>query len=371
MKPNKKLTDYEVAALKGEFNLADGHARYRLRQSYSKIIDIMTQSNPMIIEQKNLEYEFSTELFQLANQGIISWINRSLFCPSASISIEIVANYLRLQALSVSLIEPVFDNLADILKRHKILSAAIKEDKLTESEITKYLDNMNTDAYFFVLPNNPTGYIVNQSEFEKVVEHCKAQNKLLILDFSFRFFSREFNKWSQYSILEDSGVKFIAIEDTGKTWPTFELKASSIVADKVTFLNLQKIYRDFFINLSPIILHLLTQFIKETNLNSLDNILSLIDNNRKNLHSLIQGSVLVPIGLPNGSVEWLKINEKYADIDIIDHSRAQGLHLLPGRHFFWEEKTINSNYMRIALMRDSDYFLGALERLELTMKRFI
>lgn len=35
-------------------------------------------------------------------------------------------------------------------------------------------------------------------------------------------------------MLEQAGGRYIAIEDTGKTWPTFEIKASPVAADKET-----------------------------------------------------------------------------------------------------------------------------------------
>lgn len=366
MRSIQKLTEYELIALKGKFNLADGHARYDLDRHYNRIIEILSKSNAART-QKDGEVEFSNVFFKLARQKISKWIDRTLFCPSASVSIEIVANYLRLSQTTTSLIEPVFDNLADILKRHGVLTEVLQENRLGEVGLLDYLDSLATNAHFIVLPNNPTGYLIDKETFIDLVNYCQRKNKLLILDFSFRFFCRNLLSWDQYDILENSGVRYIAIEDTGKTWSTFELKASSVTSDKTTFPILQKIYSDIFINLSPLILYVLSEFVRETDERGLNHIWEIIDRNRALLRSIVYNSYLVPKNLPNGSVEWLEIKKNISDVDLAAHFIDAGLHLLPGRHFFWNQPINHSNFIRLALMRDVGYFSEAMAVFQQTL----
>lgn len=366
MRSTQNLTDYELTALKGKFNLADGHARYDPDRYYNRVIEILSKSNAART-QKDGEVEFSNVFFKLAKQKISNWIDRTLFCPSASVSIELIANYLRLSRTTTSLIEPVFDNLADILKRHGVLTGALQENRLHEAGLLVCLDSLTTDGFFIVLPNNPTGYIINKETFIDLVNYCQKTNKLLILDFSFRFFCSDLLSWDQYDILENSGVRYIAIEDTGKTWSTFEIKASSITSDKTTFPILQKIYSDIFINLSPLILYVLSEFVRETDERGLNYIWQIVDRNRALLRSIVHNSYLVPRNLPNGSVDWLEITKNVPDIDLVTHFSDAGLHLLPGRHFFWNQSTNHSNFIRLALMRDFDYFSEAMEVFQQTL----
>ncbi len=166
------MTEYELVALQGKYNLADGHARFDLKGNYKKIIDILSKSDPSRLTTGNVEEEFYTIFFKLANQKIADWSTRILFCPSASESIEIIANYLRLQSISTSLMEPVFDNLADILKRHSVLRGVLQEDKFREVGLLNYCGGITADAYFFVLPNNPTGLVVDKDTFINLVDYC-------------------------------------------------------------------------------------------------------------------------------------------------------------------------------------------------------
>ncbi len=209
------LTDYEISALPAEFNFTDGHARYRFIQSdiFEKLPDLLKGR----LDQRQVEHEFATAYFGLGNQGQVN-LERTLYCTSASISIEVIANYLRLHKMSVSLIEPAFDNLADILMRHKIHLEALAEEILPELGLAKWLETITTDALFLVIPNNPTGHTFVEAEFQSIIDFCLRKRKLLILDFSFRFFTQILSTWSQYELLERSGVDYIAFGDTGKTW---------------------------------------------------------------------------------------------------------------------------------------------------------
>ncbi len=360
-----KLTDYELLALSAPFNLADGHARYSEQEYYSRILRILRKSKKPFLDQKAVEERFASSYSGISNQSLHDY-SRILYCPSASLSIEILANYLRMQNFSVGLIEPVFDNLADILKRHRVPLRPLSETHLSDDPL-RYLSSVDVDAYFFVIPNNPTGYLLEEPEFQAIVDYCVSNKKLLVLDFSFRFFSRDMLKWDQFKLMDASGVNYVAIEDVGKTWPTFELKVSPLIADKVTFSYLDAIYKDVFICNSPIILHLFTELFSLTKTKGLEEIRSLISVNRQNLHRAIIGSQLLPRSSIHTSVEWLKIEHLKSDVDLVNSLNRYGIRILPGNKFFWSENK-NSQFVRIALMRDSEYFSKAMHHLRHALK---
>ncbi|MEC4819671.1 MAG: aminotransferase class I/II-fold pyridoxal phosphate-dependent enzyme, partial [Scytonema sp. PMC 1069.18] len=223
-----KLTDYEASSLSRIYNFTDGHARYNYPESQNRISDLLLSTDLSTLDhrQQALEHNFFKNFFSLGSQS--PHFETTLFCPSASTSIEIIANYLRLQKFSVALIEPVFDNLADILKRHSIPLLPLDETSFGEMSPYDVVKNTKTNAIFLAIPNNPTGHIFTDTEFEQIVEACKVTGKILIVDFCFRFFAPTMFNWDQYEILDNSGIDYLAIEDTGKTWPTFELKVSTL-----------------------------------------------------------------------------------------------------------------------------------------------
>lgn len=350
------LTDHERNALSGRFNLADGHARYSITRNYSALMEKLPLLLTRSYDQDEVEYDFGKAFFGLGGQTLIDQA-RTLYCPSASISIELAANYLRMNHLSVSLIEPIFDNLADCIKRHNVALRPLKEERLYEHDTSNWQKDIDTDAIFLVMPNNPTGYLLSPAFFSQVVEFCAKEKKLLILDFSFRFFIPELHVWDQYKILEESGVRYIAIEDTGKTWPTFEIKVSPLVADKQTFTALQRIYLDIFICHSPFALAFVGEFVKASQQEGPQKCFqSIIAENRKLLRTTLADAPLKLLSNPIASVEWIRIENHINDIELVKSLHDYGVHILTGKQFFWSEAQDSSKFVRVALMRDTDLF---------------
>ena len=355
-----KLTDYEVDALPNLFNFADGHARNALNIHLLEQIKQIPTYFSKKFDQGEIEREFCEMFFRLSRQNYK--FTTFLFCPSASISIEIIANYLRINGISTSLIEPTFDNLADIFKRHLVKVDPLEERLLFKIPLMDWLATVNTEAIFLTIPNNPTGYIFSQDDFKSIIEFCAANQKLLILDMSFRLFDRELMVWDQYDMLAQSGIHYIVIEDTGKVWPSYELKVSLLASDEETSQQLQSIYRDIFICHSPVIIQIVLLFIKDSLQQGLDNtVWNLVEANRNLLRNALTGTFLKPVTISNISVEWVQICNGLTDIQLVNELKARNIFILPGRNFFWNTPSIGSNYIRVALMRQREIFsLGAI-----------
>lgn len=361
----EKLTDYEVDALPSIFNFADGHARYTLPYDpnffWKQIPALFSRS----LQQYDIEAEFSQTFFDFAQQRRTVCAPHALYCPSASVCIEIIANFLRNHDIATALIEPTFDNLADILKRHRIAMTALREDHLRAVGIQEWLKDVDASAIFIVFPNNPTGYTFSETDFHYLVNFCAKNQKLLILDFSFRFFAPELLKWDQYEVLEAAGVRYIAIEDTGKTWPTAELKVGLLLADKHTSIELLSIYRDIFLCLSPVILWLMNEHIKMCKqLGREHTILHIPHTNRALLRKTLAQTALHPLYNSSLSVEWLRIDaDLIDDLKITRELKMHGIYVLPGRNFFWNNQKSATQFIRFSLMRDIDMFDMGMQRL--------
>src|SRR5262249_42004100 len=138
-----------------------------------------------------------------------------LMCFTASMAFEIVANYLRLNRLSLSLIEPCFDNLADIFHRHQIPMRPVP-DALLEvpgDAFERALGAIESDAICLVTPNNPTGMTLAEGNLESLLRFCKERRKLLILDSCFRAYLPRDLVYDQYRLVLESGVDAVLVED--------------------------------------------------------------------------------------------------------------------------------------------------------------
>lgn len=362
-----KLTDYELESMLAQFNFSAGHARYEHQQAacqaFGEVNHYITSSGDK--GQQHLERDFVDAFFELAEQRAYIPRERMLFCGSASMSIEIVANYLRMNKLSVALIEPAFDNLADILRRHGVPLAPLSEFSLSPSRLANTLNTVESNAIFLVVPNNPTGFLHSKADFELLVDYCVRQNKLLILDFCCRFFSPELLQWDQYKLLENSGVRYVAIEDTGKTWPTEELKVSTLLADRESFTQLQSIYTDIFLHLSPINFIYVTAYIRTSLKQGLARaVWQLPMTNRAMLRDTISSLPMSAHSSEQIGVEWIRIDHVIDDIALVSMLAAQGIRVVPGRFFFWSNPNEHTNFFRVALMRDSKIFAEGMRLFE-------
>ena len=363
-----KLTDYEISALGAEHNLCDGHARYTSDISPSIIGEAIRELLSKPLPQQDVEASFLQDFATLTKQEIAVMPEDVLLCPSASIAIELVANYLRLHHMSVALIEPVFDNLADILSRHNLSLLPLREEKGREIGIADYLARLSVDAFFLVVPNNPTGYCFSPTEFEAIINFCARNRKLLVLDFSFRHFAPGLVEWNQYTLLKAAGVEYIAIEDTGKVWPTAELKVSILSASNLVFSDLRAIYRDIFINHSPISIRVVGLFVRNSIEKGLEGtVLRIVEKNRQHLRTALASTSLRPVTYSNVSVEWIELPKYLTDTTFERNLAAHNVRILPGSKFYWTGADIGHRYIRVAMMRDPAKFASAVLEMQIAL----
>ncbi|SRR5258708_3997724 len=354
---NNNITKIEIPFLSEDFNLTDGHAYRKWSVDEENIINnsvtFFKTTNRQ--QQPLLEKEYIKYFLQLAQQTINFKEQRYLLCTSASIGIEIVANYLRLHHMSLTLSEPSFDNLADIFKRHDIALNPFSDEYFDKPEFMKQLKKIETDAICFVSPNNPTGNILTKKNFIALVNYCKENKKLLILDFCFRAYIPRNILYDEYKILLESGVHYILIEDTGKTWPTVELKVAFLTVSQSSYEAIYKIYTDLILHVSPFTVKLMTEFIKNSINDNLKYIHNIVASNRKTLYSHIENTILTPVEQSFMSVSWLKVNNLTGQ-ELKKLLDRKNVHVLPGDYFYWSNHQRGKHYIRIALVRDTDVF---------------
>jgi aspartate/methionine/tyrosine aminotransferase len=269
----------------------------------------------------------------------------------------------------VALIEPCFDNISHIFNRHAVASTPIPEAILIDSGSVDLSVLRNASALFLVSPNNPTGVAYSRENFQLLVNKCESLGLLLIVDASFRFYSEDSQRFDEYEILLKSDVQFIIIEDTGKTWPTQEIKLS-ILASRCSFgRELYDIYTDFILHVSPFALALLSAFIK----GSIDDKLNIVTNVvRRNKSALISALLNSPLRISNmalSSVAWIQVSDPYENQKILKLLAEHAVYVLPGNQFFWSEPHKGGQFIRIALSRDSEVFDAAALRIKEACKK--
>ena len=271
-------------------------------------------------------------------------------------SIEIIANVFRQRSYSVALIEPCFDNIADIFCRHDISLTPITEDVLFNPSVLSTIITDEIDAIFLVSPNNPTGISYNRETLTEIAAYCASRSILVVVDSTFRFYADRDHHFNEYEILSDSGVEFIFIEDTGKTWPTHDLKVSLLSTNSEIYNDLHQVHTDFILHVSPFTIKVTTEFIKNSIRDELASVINCVDLNRLYLKEAIENTCLTMVNDSFGSVAWLRIANHYSSNDIVDALKKNNVQVLPGNNFFWSRPELGAQYLRIALTRDGDKF---------------
>lgn len=376
----KSLTDFEAIGLTYPLNLADGHAYQDLSDDYRGIIDNLTEMWRACekIPVPKLQFRFLEAFAQLANSPETLGLPFKI-CPTASNSIEIVGDVLASKAAFTRLIEPTFDNLALILRRRRVVLASLNENDLFQAaasaSIKELLDENPCDALFLVQPNNPTGRSLDAMSFRFIAEYCAERGMMLVLDNSFRFYNRD--SFNDYRILRESNVSFIALEDTGKVWPTHELKASLLLFSRDLEQLVTTLYNEVYLCPSRYTLALLEQFIlKTTEVGLARTVWVQADGHRYLLRRAIAETKVIVDPASVGSdisVEWLNCRALgLRDLELMELLETHGLTVLPGRHFFWEsnlsvERQFN---IRLSLMKPTLNFTQAVNVFQSVLKSF-
>ncbi|MGK4585050.1 pyridoxal phosphate-dependent aminotransferase [Kitasatospora sp. HPMI-4] len=366
------LTQHEIRALRTRYNLADAHTHQRQSISQEKIVSrlpaLWNESEER--QQAYFEKQFTEAFFRLHGQTTAVGLDRTLLSYSASVSTMVAAMYLRRHDLTVSLVEPCFDNLVDLLRHLGTPPAALPEEALADPE-TVYAELVRlvrTDALYLVDPNNPTGFTLftdGGRGFAEVLRFCREHRKLLVLDFCFASFALHnglVQRPDVYRALEESGVSYLAIEDTGKTWPVQDAKCALLTASSDLYEEVYNLHTSVLLNVSPFVLNFLTHYVEDSIADSFASVREVIDTNRATLQRILAGSPLELLdGRVDTSVAWLRIRPSGLTADDV-HAEllAAEVYVLPGTYFYWDNPGRGERYVRIALARPPEQFAAAV-----------
>ncbi|WP_284740326.1 enduracididine biosynthesis enzyme MppP [Amycolatopsis sp. RTGN1] len=351
--PVENLTQFEYLALNSPLNLADGHARQELTPAQSKVIGELPDMFAEAAERPVAEIEreacdmFFTALGQRSHP---SAGDRVLSCYSSSLAMEIYARSLVTGTDAIALIHPTFDNIPDILRGVGLRLVPVEEEQIHDADLTPEL-LASVGAVFVTTPNNPTGRVLGEERLRRLAEQCAEHDVVLTLDTSFRGFDPD-AQYDHYEVLEASGCRWVVIEDTGKLWPTLELKIGWLAFSANAGLPLAKIHSDILLGVSPLILLLVRRFAADAAEGGLTDLHRFIAENRAVLRTRLAD---VPDTWfvdehSRVSVDRLHVGSRLG-LDVWSALRSHNLYALPCQKFHWARPSEGDHTLRIALSR--------------------
>jgi aspartate/methionine/tyrosine aminotransferase len=376
------LTQHEIEALKTRFNLADAHTHQRQSPTQDAIVarlpELWHESESK--QQAHFEAQFLDAFFRLHRQPTARAMGRTLLSYSASVSTMVAGMYLKKRDMSVALVEPCFDNLVDLLRNMQVPISPLPEQALHETDkiYDRLAQNVTADAIYLVDPNNPTGFTLLAQRlegFREVVRYCVDHNKVLVMDFCFASFALcddSIGRVDIYQLLEESGVTYMVMEDTGKTWPIQDAKCAMITASRDIQEEVYNLHTSVLLNVSPFVLNMVTQYVEDSIADDFASVRDVITTNGTAARKAMRGTILeFQEPVVNTSVAWFKIlSEDVTATELQAVLFDEEVYVLPGTFFYWNSPERGERYVRLALAREPELFAAAMDRLRKVLERY-
>ncbi len=359
------LTEIELASFETGINVADGHARYDLTAPQQKLIgllpDLFSQAagEPVLTLDREAQCAFLSAL----GQDTATASADVLTCYSSSVAMEIFSRAVHAAGIRrAAVIHPTFDNIPDILRGVGIDLVPVSEEGLADGSAAL---PAGTEVLFITTPNNPTGTVIPPGVLAHWARACAARGIILALDTSFRGFDDR-AQYDYYAILAAEGCRYVVIEDTGKLWPTLDLKAGFLVFPPAEQLPLRRIHTDILLGISPLILLLLRHFADDASDGGLAELHRFVAGNRLLLRRTLGTVPALAFADPASriSVERLTVPAGTTGTAVWRELRERSVHVLPCRQFYWADPDAGERYVRIALSRPPEMIaaVGAVIR---------
>lgn len=347
------LTTMEVAALTdvaGGLNLTDGHARLDLSLQQAAIVARIPE---MFVEASrrpfpDIEGEaHSTFLGAVGQHSAPVGSGRILSCYSSTLATDIVARALPVGAM-IAVLHPTFDNIADLFVTRGLSLVPLTEEALLDRD----WPGPPVNAIVITHPNNPTGLVTPEGHLKSLAEHAVRYGQTIIVDASFRGQVRN-AQYDTYQILEAAGADWIIIEDTGKLWPTHELKIGMLAFSERTRLPIERAFSESLLAASPVVLQLVTALAADWVDGGYERARELLECNRAVVKEAIE-AVGLRLADPDSqiSVARVELPADGPDSSVLSKDMlSRGVHVLPCAPFHWADPKSGLRFIRVSLGR--------------------
>jgi aspartate/methionine/tyrosine aminotransferase len=350
------LTTIEVEALTdvgGGLNLTDGHARLVLSTEQAAIVARIPE---MFVEASRRPFPDIENEAHAAFLGSIGQHSapvgsgRILSCYSSTLATDIVARALPAGA-TIAVLHPTFDNIADLFVTRGLSLVPLSEEALLDRD----WPGPPVSAIVVTHPNNPTGLVTPEGHLRSLAEHAVRNGQTVIVDASFRGQVRE-AQYDTYQILDDAGADWIVIEDTGKLWPTHELKIGMLAYSERTTLPIERAFSESLLAASPVVLQLVKALAADWVDGGFERSRDLLERNRAVVKETIE-AVGLRLADPASQISVARIELPADGPDsslLYKNLLCRGVHVLPCAPFHWADPKSGLRYIRVSLARSFD-----------------
>ncbi|MER8041716.1 aminotransferase class I/II-fold pyridoxal phosphate-dependent enzyme [Streptomyces sp. NPDC094032] len=361
----ENLTQFESLAVDSKVNLSDGHARQTPTRTQQEIIDSFPEifARSARVSRAVLRREAHREFFRaLGQHAYPKDPARILDCYASSVAMDVLARALAEDMRPVALVHPTFDNIPDLLRGFRLRLLPVEEHVLHEGDLALAVPR-EAGCLFITTPNNPTGRVLGADRLRLAARICTERDMVLALDTSFRGFDIR-AQYDHYAVLEESGCRYVVIEDTGKLWPTQDLKLGFLAFGAEVALPLQRIHSEILLEVSPFLLALVQALAHDAAHGGLAELHEHIAANRLEVRDTLGDVPRVAFPDADSQVSVERVHLPGLDChELWQRLRLHGVEVLPCHQFHWADHQQGASHLRLALGRDRDTVAAGVARL--------
>lgn len=162
------------------------------------------------------------------------------------------------------------------------------------------------------------------------------------------------------------------MEDTGKTWPLQDTKCATIMASTDINADIYSIVTSVLLNVSPFILNVVTQYIRDSSEDDFESVRSVLEVNRTGAKRHLDGQFLRYVTpMVETSVAWFEIMRAGVTADDLQaYLMEYEVYVLPGKYFYWSQPQAGQKYIRLALARKPDEFEQAVKTIARALEQY-
>jgi aspartate/methionine/tyrosine aminotransferase len=359
------LTTMEVDALTdldGGLNLTDGHARLPLSPQQAAIVQRIPEMFAVATRRPFPSIERSAHaafLDAIGQRAAPVGTGRILSCYSSTLATDIVARALPVGA-TIAVLHPTFDNIADLFITRGLRLVPLSEEALLDGE----WPGPPVSAIVVTHPNNPTGLVTPEDRLRSLAEHAVHHGQTVIIDASFRGQVRD-AQYDTYAVLDAAGADWITIEDTGKLWPTHELKVGLLAYSERAKLPIVRAFSESLLAASPVVLQLVEALAADWIDGGYERARGLVERNRAVIRERI-GETGLRLADPSSQISVARISlpEDGPDSSLLYKEMLErGVHVLPCAPFHWADPETGLRCVRVSLARPFDTVRAAARTL--------
>ena len=339
-----------------ETNVAEGYPKFPFTPTQQAIVDrfpsFMAEANRT--PYSTLEARAQRTLLDAVGQVTAPvGTGRILSYYAAGVAIDIVGRCLAGRTSRVAVIHPTLDCLPALIRSRGVEIVPFNEARMRRRDPLEGMDGIG--GLYIANPNNPTGTVLDSRRLRRLAESCARRGVALAIDACFRVFDPR-AQYDHYAVLDETGVDYVILEDSGKLWPLGGVRLSFLAFSQNSKLGIAEASADLLMMAPPFSTLVVEAFAQDLAVDGMRAIHERMANNRRILYEALQGCEVASLADRDSmvSMSLIRLAPGLSSTRLWGRLLRRGVSSVPGRPMWWARPGQGEHYLRVALAREPE-----------------